>query len=91
MSYTKCTENIVLTHQTASCNCLIQNVQSTWLCEGLKSGEKTKTTTGNCQFFLFYSKFIEYMVSYIFLITFVSDFALLYIVLIHLKKEEGIN
>lgn len=89
MSYTKCTENIVLTHQTASCNCLIQNVQSTWLCEGLKSGEKNKTT--NCLFFLFYSKFIEYMVGYIFLITFVSDFALLYIVLIHLKKEEGID
>lgn len=34
---------------------------------------------------------IEYMVGYIFLITFVSDFALLYIVLTHLKKEEGIN
>lgn len=36
-------------------------------------------------------KVIEYMVGYIFLITFVSDFALLYIVLIHLKKEEGID
>lgn len=89
MSYTKCTENIVLTHQTSSCNCLIQNVHSTWLCEGLKSGEKNKTT--NCQFFLFYSKSVEDMVGYIFLITFVSDFALLYIVLIHLKKEEGID
>lgn len=42
----------------------------------------------NCLFFLFYSKSVEYMVGYIFLITFVSDFALLYIVLIHLKKKK---
>lgn len=31
------------------------------------------------------------MVGYIFLIIFVSDFVLLYIVFIYLKKEEGIN
>lgn len=42
-------------------------------------------------FFLFYLKFVEYMVGYIFLIIFVSDFVLLYIVFIYLKKEEGIN
>lgn len=87
MSYTKCTENIVLTHQTASCNCLIQNVQSTWSCEGLKSGEKTKQLTVS-SFCSIQSLLNAWLVI---LITFVSDFALLYIVLIHFKKKVGIN